>query len=214
MARKTPKQKKSKSRAANKATIKRKQTANTVNRIGGASRVAATLVAQITAALKRFGKVDQHAHGTTVYANREVMLNILPEHVRGASKRVDNNCPIARALLASPLGKWITDAYVGNTTVRVWNIAVPDLEVKFLLSPELMYAVKAWDRPNGKWELAPGAYWLTAYPRSLRRGYVPKGPRVYTESGPRVRTAMRHITRLNDIRRAVALSDVKMTKKR
>lgn len=214
MATKKPVRKKAKSRVAGKATIKKKQTATSVSRIGNVTKVASNLVAQITAALKRFGKVDYHALRTTVYANREVALNILPEHVRGASKRVDNSCPVARALLSSPLGRWITDAHVGNTTVRVWNAAVPDLEVKFLLSPELMYAVKAWDRPNGKWDLSPGVYWLHAYPRSLRRGYVTREPRPYVEAGPRVRTAMRHITRLNDVRRAMALSDVKMMKKR
>lgn len=204
-----------KSRIANKTAIKKKQTATSVSRIKDVTKVATGLVAQITAALKRFGKVDHHALRTTVYANREVALNILPEHVRGASKRIDNSCPVARALLESPLGQWITDAHVGNTTVRVWNAAVPDLEVKFLLSPELMYAVKAWDRPNGKWELDPGVYWLHSYPRSLRRGYVAREPRTYEGSGgPKVRTAMRHITRLNDVRRAMALSDVKMTKKR
>jgi hypothetical protein len=202
------KKSKTAARAAAKAAIKKKQTATSVQRIG-AVKIAAGLVAQIIAALKSFGKVDYRATGTTVYANREVALNILPQHVRGATRRVDNNCPIARALLTSPLGQWITDAHVGNTTVRVWNAAVPDLEVKFLLSPELVYAIKAWDRPGGKWELDPGVYWLMAYPRSLRRIYIPREPRTYTKSGRRTRTAMRHITRLNDIRRAMALADVK-----
>ena len=223
MARKKPEQNQKKSRAAKKVAskvtkkksrqrgktaIKREQTARTLGRIAAITRVAAAAVATITGALKRFGKVETHAHGTTVYATRQLSLNILPEHVRGASKRVDNNCPVARALRDSPLGPWITDAHVGETTVRVWNIAIPDLEVKFLLSAELINAVKAWDRPGGKWELKPGMYWLNVYPRSLRRGYVSKGDRTCTVSGPRVRKSSRHITRLNDIRKAVVLADV------
>lgn len=151
------------------------------------------------------GKEEMVVNGVIVYANKPVAIEVKQEHAKGAKRKRDNECPLARALRASFLGNHITDAHVGNTTVKVWSDLNPDIEVKYVLDARLYGAVKVWDR-KGYWPLEDGIYWLNIYPPSLRRGYVPRNP------GSRIvaagkRSPSRHISLRSDLGRARAAAD-------
>lgn len=165
-------------------------------------------------ALERFGTKQMFFNGTTIYATKSVAIEIKPEHVRGAKPQIDNNCPVACSVRDSVLGPYITDAHVGNATVKVWSDLNPDVELKFLLSDELHGAVYKYDTKK-RWPLKPGVYWLMPYPRSLRRGYKTRRPGSRTAAA-RKRSPSRHISLRKDIGRARAAADgvTKNAKKR
>lgn len=199
---------KMKDRRATKRVVKLKQLSGSATRVVRAKEVAATPVKVLQAnqrALERLGKKETTIRGVTVYATKAVALVINQTHVKGANRRIDNNCPVARALRASVLGEYITDAHVGNATAKVWSVLNPDTEVKYVLDANLYGAVRKWDK-TGKWPLEDGIYWLNPYPRSLRHGYVrnPSSTRTYS-GGKKTRSPSRHISLRTDIRRAQSL---------
>jgi hypothetical protein len=156
--------------------------------------------------LKSLGKTETAANGVTVYATKPVAIEVKQKHTKGAKPGRDNECPVARALRDSFLGAYITDAHVGNTTVKVWSDLNPDIEVKYTLDARLYGAVKVYDKLK-RWPLEDGIYWLNIYPPSLRRGYrKPKDskPRVI---GKRKKTPSRHISLRSDLDRARAVAD-------
>jgi hypothetical protein len=164
--------------------------------------------------LESLGKKETVTNGVMIYATKPVAIEVKQSHAKGAKRQRDNECPIARALRDSFLGAHITDAHVGNTTVKMWSDLNPDIEVKYLLDFRLYGAVKTFDR-TGRWPLKDGIYWLNIYPPSLRRGYVPRDP------GSRIvmshkRSPSRHISLRSDLGRARAAADsvVKRGKKR
>ena len=159
--------------------------------------------------LLSLGRIDHSKNGVVVYGDKPISLEVTPGHIKGAKRYQDNNCPVARAFRDSVLEPYITDAHVGEFTAKVWSDLNPDIEVKYLLDSRLYHAVKIWDK-TGKWPLEAGIYWLNAYAKSLRRGYVKKPKKKRAAAKAKRKTpraqSFRHITLRGEIRKAMSFA--------
>ena len=224
---------KAKKKRATKAQKQKIETA----RATMASKVAAAVVAaaaiwQVSAAaaksrvanirknLLSLGTAVTKANAlTVVYGDADIKFHFAAtRHVKGAKRRVDGDCPLARALKDSFLSEYITHAHVGNNTVKLWNVMCPDMVVKFVLSPSLAAAVKQWDE-TGRWVKEDGIYAVCVYPVRSRLGNNDRSgkttktrTRVRQPYGPRVNHPTRRITLQSDI--ALAMEAATMLKKK
>lgn len=203
-------------RAAKKAAVKMHQTTASAKRAAQAQMVHVSkrytpkamqkMIADNGRILKSLGKVEVRSNGTIVYGHKPVAIEVKQRHAKKAKQGVDNDCPLAHALRDSFLGPYITDAHVGNTTVKVWSVLNPNMQVKYTLDSRLYGAVKVYDRTK-KWPLEDGIYWLNAYPKSLQPGYrKPKDSKPRTIS-KRKHMPSRHISLRTDIGNSVAIAD-------
>lgn len=149
---------------------------------------------------------------TVVFADHEVTLNIGEVDVKGATRRVADDCIVARALLRSPLGPHITGAEVGTNITKVWSDETRT-EVRFHTSDELGKAVRKWDK-TGRWTLPDSLYWLRRYPDSLRPGYRPERLQRARKSVEKKAAPSRTILKLNDLRAIVTAADKATAKKK
>lgn len=210
---------KAKNKAA-KATMSNRIAAAVVAAaaIWNVSKVAATArVNNIRKNLEGLGTVRRKPNGrTVVYSDQNILFNFSKSrHVKGAKRKVDGECPLARALKDSFLRDYITHAHVGNHTVKMWSVLCPELVVKFALSPALAAAVREWD-DTGRWTEDDGLYAIISYPNQPRLGPDGRGTIIVKPPknayGPRTKSPTRRITLQSDI--ALAMEAATLLKKK
>jgi hypothetical protein len=229
-AKKTKKIKKprraNKASATKTASAKTRMTAKIAAAIAAAAAVwgvtkasATARVANIRKNLLALGTARQKPNGTTVvYGDKDILFHFSKKkHAKGAKRKVDGECPLARALKDSFLSEYVTHAHVGNHTVKLWSILCPDIVVKFMLSPALAAVVRQWDE-TGKWTEEDGIYAICVYPSQSRLGkngrLVVVTPRVTDNPyGPRTKHPTRRITLQSDIALAMQAADLLKKKK-
>jgi hypothetical protein len=204
---------KTRSKTAKKATklkqvvTSAKRAAETVKSGNGESKSSfRKKIADNRRVLLSWGKQWPHKNGITVYGTKPVAVDVRAKHAKSAKTNIDNECAFAYALRESVLSPYITDAHVGNATVKIWSALNPDVEVKYMLDSTLAAAVATYDKTK-KWPLKDGVYWLMAYPRSLRNGYKQPERKPGAKARKVVvskRAPTRHISLRNDIKQALA----------
>ena len=185
--------------------------------VWGVTKIAAKArIANIRKNLLSLGTARRAPNGMTiVYGDDDIRFHFAKaKHVKGAKRKVDGECPLARALKDSFLSEYITHAHVGNHTVKMWSIMCPDIVVKFTLSAALAEVVRQWDE-EGKWVADDGIYALCAYPEQARLDKngqpVRRNYKVERHYGPHTKSRTRRITLQSDI--ALAMEMAKMMKK-
>lgn len=222
-----------KAKKKNKRVTKPQSEKNAAARANMVSRIAAALVAAMSvwgvtkiSAMARIANIRKNLLSlgtarrmpngmTIVYGDDDIRFYFAKaKHVKGAKRKVDGECPLARALKDSFLSEYITHAHVGNHTVKLWSVMCPDVVVKFTLSAALAAVVRQWDE-EGKWVADDGLYALCPYPEQSRvdkNGQPARKPRKAERPyGPPTKSRTRRITLQSDI--ALAMEMAKMMKK-